>query len=84
MGAAMTSEYRAAAVTRPIAAWPERVHVLFGDDGGRVTAGYYMDRATYRAIPYGDMFATPADYAAHGRIVRAPRGFLWAHGARRG
>lgn len=63
------------------------VHVLFtpnrrralgepGQDAGQCV-GFYMARATYRAIPAGEL-ATPADFERFGPLQPAPADFLWS------
>lgn len=63
---------RVSAVVSPTAKQPERVWVSFRRADGSDVA-YWMDRATYRAIPYGTP-AAPSDYRKHGTIRPAPKG----------
>jgi len=51
----------------------DKVYVLFRNATGSTT-GFYVDTATYRAIPLG-VPATPADYAAIGPLTPAPANF---------
>lgn len=66
---------RCAAVQRPTATEPDRIHVLF-DAGNGHTYGRYMSAATYHAIDL-ETPATPSDYAAFGPVTLAPPVFQW-------